>query len=185
MVASLFTGGDRDKLALAWSRSWGRAQTGARGTVTLAEDTGDPEALGSLFEQASATTAIPRRPKKRATQPTPATDRGHSERLPARHLKRVETSIDKTVEIVQSDGYHRRTGGHKRGLRANAGPGRRINGSRTAPISAPLAYSPEERGGTRPAGLTSRHRRRYDRSPRLPTPSWCGRGRPRQASPVL
>src|SRR5437867_4605949 len=52
VIASLFTEGDRDKLALAWSRSWDRATKGERGAVTLVQDNADGEALTALFEQA-------------------------------------------------------------------------------------------------------------------------------------
>jgi hypothetical protein len=62
-IASLFTDGHKEKLALVWSRCWQRAKNGEMGKVALAEDVGDNTSLAELFSQAKKT-AIPIKRKK-------------------------------------------------------------------------------------------------------------------------
>lgn len=145
VVASLFTGGDRDKLALAWSRAWVKAGMGARGAVTLVEDSADGEALTSLFEQAKGSTKVPRRTKTKPSQ-TEKSTRTDEQALPVRRLKQIEEFAEKLVDVIGQNGagagQKRR---RRRGLRDDLPEGDRIGGSKPAPHGAPLAYSPEEK----------------------------------------
>jgi hypothetical protein len=145
VIAALFTEGDRDKLALAWSRSWDRAAKGERGAVTLVQDSADGEALTSLFEQAKGATDVGRRARTKRERDA-ARGRATPERsLPVRRLKQLENLSEKTVAVVSgttgSDGKKNR----RRGLRNQVPAGKQIGGSSPAPQSAPLAYSDEEK----------------------------------------
>ena len=144
VVASLFSAGDRNLLALAWCRSWARALKGERGTVTLASDSGDEVALASLFEQARGTAPTTKqRPAMRES--LAAAGQGMRDRdLPVRRLKSLEDLTEKTVDVVTGEGDGPKGNG-RRGLRQSIPPGKRIGGSMPAPRTAPLAYSEDEK----------------------------------------
>ena len=145
MVAALFTTGDRDKLALAWSCCWAKAASGETGGVGLAEDTGDDSTLQSLFAQAKQTT-----PEKRSSKTANKDKRKQSQpasgdELPARRLKTLDQFGGKSVDLVAGDDSAAAKRG-KRGLRSELPPGKQIREPTTpAPRSAPLAYSEEEK----------------------------------------
>lgn len=145
VIASLFTGGDRDKLALAWSHSWNRAEQGEKGAVMLVQDSGGGEALVSLFEQAKGTTPIVR--PKRAEQPRESQQAGITAEPspPVRRLKRIEDLSQKVVDVIAVNDRGARKSAQRRGLKDEHPAGRRIGGSKPAPQTAPLAYSDEEK----------------------------------------
>jgi len=145
VIASLVTEGDRDKLALAWSRSWDRAGKGERGTATLAQDSAHGEALDSLFEQAKGTTPIGRRPKAKQPRETLRNGRAAERSLPVRRLKRIEDLSEKLVYVIAGSDGTATKGSRRRGLRDDLPAGRRIGGLKPAPWKAPLAYSGEEK----------------------------------------
>lgn len=149
VIAELFADGDRDKLALAWTDSWAKAQRGDRSVgMRLAEDEGDDGGLDALFAQAAAS----RQPRKRATasrkqrrtksaaqQSQPAT----AERA-VRRLKQADDLIVSSVHQRAGEPGPRR-GRQRRGLRSDKPTGRTIDRHSTpAPPSAPKAYSPQE-----------------------------------------
>ena len=76
-VATLFPGGDRDKVALAWADAWSRAQAGEGGArMRRAEEERADQSLEVLFQQAAQRKRLaagrrpPRRPRaKRLLQP--------------------------------------------------------------------------------------------------------------------
>jgi hypothetical protein len=145
VIAALFTEGDRDKLALAWSRSWERAAKGERGAVTLVQDSADGEALTSLFEQAKGKTPVERRAKTKRGRETTRAGATTERSLPVRRLKQIEDLSEKLVDLI---GGNDGAGGRKRrrrGLRDDVPAGKRIAGSKPAPQTAPLAYSDEEK----------------------------------------
>jgi hypothetical protein len=144
-VASLFVNGDRDKVALAWSRSWARAAKGERGAVTLAEDQENGAALEELFDQSVKGTTMPRRPKATPKRTTPGAAEPGAAQIPARHLKAIEDFGRKTVDVVEGNGgpVVRKRG--RRGLRDETPPGTDIRNPKPAPQSAPLAYSEQEK----------------------------------------
>jgi hypothetical protein len=146
-VASLFTNGvDRDKISLAWSRSWARSEQGERGTVTLAEDSDDGAALDELFRQATGKLSINIKGKKRtkAQKPAPGADSRNWAALPARRLKSVDEFSSKTVEKSENGSVAGKSS-QRRGLRDEPGGGSTIGDGRRAPQAAPLAYSEEEK----------------------------------------
>ncbi len=146
MLASLFTAGDRDKLALAWGRCWAKAGRGERGAVALAEDTGDETSLKALFEQASRTKPLKRssRPAKRATRKKDSLSA--TAELPVRRLKTLDQLSGKTVDLVGADATDPSPKGRRRGLGRKLPPGKRIGKrGKPAPRSAPLDYSDKEK----------------------------------------
>jgi hypothetical protein len=144
VVASLFTGGDRDKLALAWSSCWIKAARGARGAVTLVEDGADGAALASLFDQAKGTATIPRRQRAELRDTAKAKSAAEPS-LPVRRLKQIDELSEKVVDVIVGDNGVARKQSGGRGLRDNLPGGKRIGGPRPAPQTAPLAYSGEEK----------------------------------------
>lgn len=144
-VASLFTDADRDKVALAWSRSWSRAARGERGAVSLAEDDASGQGLDDLFKQAEGTAAPVRRRKatKAPKQDSTSSADPHAP-LPARRLKTIEELAGKTVELNEESRNGKRRKSSRRGLH-DPGPGRPVGTGGKAPSSAPLAYSEQEK----------------------------------------
>jgi len=145
VIARLFTEGDRDKLALAWSDSWHKAAKGERGAVTLVQDRADGGALDSLFEQAKGTTPITRRAKAKQAHEAPKTRTAAEPSLPVRRLKRIEDLSEKIVDVAAENNEIAAKQSRRRGLRDDVPVGKRIGESRPAPQSAPLAYSAEEK----------------------------------------
>ncbi len=148
-VASLFTDGDRDKLALAWSRCWSRAGAGDTGAVRIVEHTADADSLESLFDQASSRTSS--RPSSRTDRRAEAPRNSRSKASPrepeVRRLKSLDQFPHKIVDLQKSDGTGRATSTSKRsGLRKQTPSGRSISaGGSPASKSAPLAYSEREK----------------------------------------
>ncbi len=145
VIAALFTEGDRDKLALAWSRSWDRAAKGERGAVTLVQDSADGEALTSLFEQAKSSTPVEKRAKTERDLVTTRAGATTERLLPARRLKQIEDLSEKVVGVTDGSNGAEGKKSRRRGLRDDVPAGKPIAGSRPAPRTAPLAYSDEER----------------------------------------
>ncbi len=148
-VASLFTDGDRDKLALAWSRCWSRAGTGNTGTVRIVEDTDDTGSLESLFNQASDRTPPPpsSRIDRRAKAPQKSQSKTSSSEPEVRRLKTLDQFWNKIVDLQKSNGTGDATSTSKRsGLRKQTPGGRSISaGGSPASKSAPLDYSEKEK----------------------------------------
>lgn len=145
-VASLFSSGDRDKLALAWCSCWVRAGKGERGVIALAEDSRSKKSLEKLFEQASDTyqPKTLSRSKSRATKTQ--TNVTATEEPPVRRLKTLDQIYEKTVDTVTEDNASKSKKRRRRGLRDKLPKGKPIdNGSKPAPRSAPLDYSEQEK----------------------------------------
>ncbi len=146
LLASFFTTGDRDKLALAWSDCWTKAAKGDRGAIALAEDTGDGATLETLYAQADQPS-----PRKPPARPTPKktlkpawTD--NCEELPVRKLKTLEGLTGKTVDLIHDGTASSKNKNGRRGLRTDLPSGKPIGERSTrAPQSAPLAYSDEDK----------------------------------------
>jgi len=144
-VASLFMGGDFDKLALVWSNSWDKAGTGAVGAITLVSDAGAEETLADLFQQASGTTGVPRRGKTKQMVAKEVSPSSAAEPLPVRRLKGIEDLQDKSAHLEKGVGTVATRASGRRGLHDELPPGKTIGGSAPAPTRAPLAYSAEEK----------------------------------------
>jgi hypothetical protein len=147
-LASLFTEGDRDKLALAWNRSWDRAGKGERGEVSLVEDRGEAEALSSLFQQAKGvrgTVPLAKRGHPQSVVTLPGIVRTPEQQLPVRHLKTIEDLSAKVTEVIGGNDAGLADRSPRRGLQEQASLGRRIGEAKSAPLTAPLAYSEQER----------------------------------------
>jgi hypothetical protein len=146
-LASLFTSGDRDKLALAWAACWSRARLGDRtARLTLAEDEAGEDPLDALFVQAATTTKRHRR-QTPARQATSRTD-GQGQRVAAaRPVRRLKSPDDLNVASLERPAGHDGTGSQRgsRGLRSDKPQGEAIDpAAQPASRSAPLAYSPQE-----------------------------------------
>ena len=110
IVASLFSKGDHDKLALAWSRCWSRAASGGTGSVKLVEDANDATPLESLFDQASSSTTYRRPQRNEGRRQSPR--RSDTEAPPkpeVRRLKVLEQFSDKVVDLQSSVEKHNTT----------------------------------------------------------------------------
>jgi len=148
-IASLFSDGDCDKLALAWSRCWSRAGVGDEGAVKLVEDTDDAASLESLFHQAS--NRAPSRPPSRNDRHAEAPQKSRAKAPPpepeVRRLKALDQFSDKVVDLKKSNGTEGATPTSKRrGLRKRTPGGRNISAGRSpAPKSAPLDYSEKDK----------------------------------------
>ncbi len=148
-VATLFRGGDRDKVALAWANSWARAFAGDHSAaVRLAEEheEEDEDILESLFAQAADATSARARQReqkpeaKAAARPAPTSPQA----VPVRRLKN-EDDLGVVVSVSRPEGGRSRPARGSRGLRGDSPAGRPIDGlSRPAPRSAPRAYSPQQ-----------------------------------------
>jgi hypothetical protein len=143
VIASLFEGGDTDKLALAWARAWDKAEKGQRGEVTLAQDIGNEEELISLFEQSKGLAAVGKLEKKKKA-PTTRTVTVPEVRLEPRRLKSMDELSEKFVDLGSGDKTDLGKPGTRRGLRVDTPSGRSI-GLGPAFSPAPLAYSDEEK----------------------------------------
>jgi Domain of unknown function (DUF3883) len=150
-IAALFSQGDRDKAALAWSSAWMRARIGDRSArMRLAEEQKDDDPLEALFEQASQTRKHPlrpRSPKRAVTKAAQATDGQTSTTAAIDAVRRLKSQDDLIVSSVSrpesEDGANRRRG--SRGPRTDKPAGKPIDvNARPAPRSAPRAYSPQE-----------------------------------------
>jgi hypothetical protein len=147
-IASLFNDGvDRDKISLAWSRAWARAEHGERGTVNLVEDADGRTSLIDLFEQAASQTSIKpkrgRRPK--ALGPRPGASDGQQPTVRPRRLKGLDEFSSKTVEMSGDRGSASRKSPHRGGLRNEPGGGATIGDGQRASQAAPLAYSEDDK----------------------------------------
>ena len=149
VVAELFAAGDRDKLALAWTSCWAKAQRGDRAAgMRLAEDHEDDGGLDALFAQAAASKRQPKRTtvadgRRNAAGPAKQSQASSSDKA-VRRLKQADDLVVSSVH--QRTGEERRgSTSQRRGLRSGTPPGRTIDRSaRPAPRSAPIAYSPQE-----------------------------------------
>ena len=148
-IASLFSDGDRDKLALAWSRCWLRAGAGDTGAVRIVEDTDNADSLESLFNQASNRTSS--RPSSRIDRraETPRKSRTNPPTLEpeVRRLKVLDQFPHKIVNLQKSNGTGDTTStSTRRGLRKQPPGGRSISaGGTPASKSAPLDYSEKDK----------------------------------------
>ena len=148
-VATLFPGGDRDKVALAWADAWSRAQAGEGGArMRRAEEERADQSLEVLFQQAAQRKRPASRPPAAAPSPreeaAPAGQtKPTAEEAPVRRLKAPDDLIVSTVTLRDSQGRPVSRG--PRGLRSDKSPGRPIKESLPAPRASPLAYSPEDK----------------------------------------
>lgn len=145
VLASLFTSGDRDKVALAWSLSWDKASKGERGTLTLAQDAEEEESLSSLFEQAKGAVPIRTQGREKRTPKAAEATYEADTPLPVRRLKQIEGLSEKSVEMTGGGAAGATKKGRRRGLQDVTPPGSPIGTSKAAPRTAPLDYSPEEK----------------------------------------
>jgi hypothetical protein len=147
VLSAFFTDGDREKLALAWSRCWQRAGKGETGSVSLAEDSGENTSLTDLFKQAKKDARTTRRvttgAKTRGRKSVPAEQQTE---YPVRRLKALDDLAEKTITLANFGDEASSKPGKRRGLRADIPAGRSIGGrAGCAPRAAPLAYSDQEK----------------------------------------
>jgi hypothetical protein len=151
LLGSLFRGGDRDKVALAWANSWGKALAGDRSArLRLAEEAGGEEedVLDALLAQAaSQTTGRPRGGRKRAKEKATATvaSGGESQQRVAVRMLKGEDDLGDVLSVSRPGGGEARQTRRTRGLRNDKVTGKPIEGSKPpVPRSAPRAYSPQQ-----------------------------------------
>lgn len=148
LVAEAFSRGDRDKIALAWSRAWTKAEAGERARVAVLEELPSGEDVAALFEQARSSSLPTRQFSKKETQGSANGSVGARPDSPPRRLKNLEEFVSKDVRMlsgVAEQGFSATGRSKGSGLVRDPSGGRVIGASKPASASAPRAYSDQEK----------------------------------------